>query len=560
MKYFSGSGKSGLHERLIELWLDSASERAYQPAFVQMLVGQGHRVLHSTRHGPLEFGKDVITVAPDGVPCAYQLKGNPGGRLNRTQFREIQPQLHELVATAITYPGAPEVHHRSYLVTNGFVEEDVILLIQQMNSTWCRQGFGAQPLKVLSRGDLLAMAQETGTTLWPFSLSGIEGVVALLAHRGDAHLPLLRLDAILSDIYKLELKAELLTEAELERRIPVAALLVSIALRNFAGSSNHYAVASAWALYFTYTVAALEHHGVRRCGEASLSAARDAAFAALGALTAEAVGRDRFVEGQTWTDTEFVPARTALVNALMAVHWLWSRSEGLGPPHADDPGEKLQGGFAEGGLWGEGAIPQLLAHHWYLSASAGREADADRLGSLLSLVVMAQSGQCNLMPLAPPYYGVDDAILHRNCRFLPGVYDPLENDHSSGQSFAAMGLLQLIVQAGAKAKAKAVWPLFTGLVHRSFRPASPWQFCLVRSPQGRDEEVILPPHGEWSELQQLAFDPSLAGVPSRLAADPLMLLLFIIVCPHRMTPDVARYLGRKLGAPPDSGPLVAEPA
>ena len=28
-----------------------------------------------------EFGKDVIAVAPDGVPCAFQLKGNPGKRL-----------------------------------------------------------------------------------------------------------------------------------------------------------------------------------------------------------------------------------------------------------------------------------------------------------------------------------------------------------------------------------------------------------------------------------------------------------------------------------------------
>ena len=64
-------------EKLIEHWLDSIGELGYQSAFVQMLVGQGHTILHSTRHMPIEFGKDVITIDPDGIPCAYQLKGNP---------------------------------------------------------------------------------------------------------------------------------------------------------------------------------------------------------------------------------------------------------------------------------------------------------------------------------------------------------------------------------------------------------------------------------------------------------------------------------------------------
>ncbi len=80
-------------ERLIEYWLDSATERSYQPAFVQMLVGEGHQILHSTRHASIEFGKDIVSIAPDGVPCAYQLKGNPGGRLTGSQLRDIASQL-----------------------------------------------------------------------------------------------------------------------------------------------------------------------------------------------------------------------------------------------------------------------------------------------------------------------------------------------------------------------------------------------------------------------------------------------------------------------------------
>ena len=74
-------------ERLLEGWLDNATERAYQTPFCQMLVARGHKVIHNTRHAPTEFGKDVITVDPDGRVCAFQLKGNPSTRLTLHQFR-----------------------------------------------------------------------------------------------------------------------------------------------------------------------------------------------------------------------------------------------------------------------------------------------------------------------------------------------------------------------------------------------------------------------------------------------------------------------------------------
>jgi hypothetical protein len=107
-------------EKLLENWLDSTSERCYQASFVQMLAAQDYCVLHSTRHCGLEFGKDVIAIAPDGVPCAFQLKGNPGGRLGLKEFRDnIQPQLIQLMSQPIVFPGvSTAVEHRSYLVSD----------------------------------------------------------------------------------------------------------------------------------------------------------------------------------------------------------------------------------------------------------------------------------------------------------------------------------------------------------------------------------------------------------------------------------------------------------
>lgn len=110
-------------EKLLENWLDNASERSYQPVFVQMLSAQGYHVVHSTRHQILEYGKDILAVDPDGVGCAYQLKGNPGGSLGLRQFRdEVQPQLVQMMSQAIVFPGFPDGPHRSISWSTGLFD------------------------------------------------------------------------------------------------------------------------------------------------------------------------------------------------------------------------------------------------------------------------------------------------------------------------------------------------------------------------------------------------------------------------------------------------------
>ena len=122
-------------EKLLENWLDRASERSYQAVFVQMLAAEGYTVLHSTRHCLLEYGEDSLAIAPDGVGCAFQLKGDPGGRMKISEFRkDIQPQLTQLMARSPSYPGCPTGPHRAYLVSNGQFEEEVQVAVREMNN------------------------------------------------------------------------------------------------------------------------------------------------------------------------------------------------------------------------------------------------------------------------------------------------------------------------------------------------------------------------------------------------------------------------------------------
>ena len=174
-----------MNERLVENWLDSVNERTYQVPFCQLLCAKGHRILHSSRHSPIELGKDIISIAPDGVLCAYQLKGNPGTRLTLSQYREIEPQLLQLVNYSIPHPALPRTKkHRSYLVTNGFVEEETIHAINQMNEGFIRDGFFNRKLEVIQRGDLLRDFYDMGLNLWPSDLAEINLLLELIVSDG----------------------------------------------------------------------------------------------------------------------------------------------------------------------------------------------------------------------------------------------------------------------------------------------------------------------------------------------------------------------------------------
>lgn len=530
-------------ERLTEYWLDSASERSYQPAFVQMLIAEGHRVLHSTRHAPIEFGKDVVTIGPDGVACAFQLKGNPGGRITSRQMREeIQPQLFQLVTQAIPYPGIPDGPHRSFLVTNGGIEEEAQRVITDMNRQFER-AYGPDAIQVWTRGDLLDRARRMGSSLWPFGVTDLSALLEMLTHRGDDMLPLRKIHALLCSIYRLSDTENRCTRAEIPRLVTSAAILIAVALSNFGRKDNHVAVTSAWVLFFSYTIAVCARAGVPVTAEISdcLDAARQTVFESLTSLAGEAMDREHLTEGEAWADNELYHARSALIYGLVSTLWLWCKRDGL----RFDGIEAVEGflplRFHDRALWGEAAVPQLLAHYWHISQRDPSQQSEMQLGRLLQTLLDCQRER-GKEPLASPYYGIDAVVRHQHWDLLPGD-DPIEDESFVGKSYCAEGILHLIVRANLKIFCKLAWPDFARVVHRRFDVPNRWQFGLIHVETGSARETIVPARYEWSQLQADAARCRTPMVPNELADDPIMLLLLTIIVPQRATPDVVRYLG-----------------
>jgi hypothetical protein len=514
-----------------------------------MLAAEGHVVVHSTRHAPIEFGKDVITLAPDGVPCAFQLKGNPGGRLTLSQLRATKEQLLELVTQPIVHPAINfNRRHRCYLVTNGEADEEVHRSLDDINRQIQRLGFGARRIKLWQRGHLLSMATRLGSSLWPSEIDDLNILLELLVHRGDDVLPASKIHNLLQKLLHLfEDDKKRRRRGEMERLGTSAALLIGVALGNFSRADNHYATISAWTMYIVYWIAACERHKVRISGIAKscIELARTAIMDALVSLCKEIKENKDLIPKNAIEIAPIFQGRATLVYALMSVYWLWSEEVGwLVSEDRQFLMEWLPRNYDKSILWGEGAVPQYLAHYWYISRTDATSSSASLLGGLLGAVIdLCTTEVASNFP--NPYFTFEEVMRHHLSHFLQDADEPLQDESGVMTSYTALSLLHLLVRMNLKRSCKMLWPDITRLGMKHFEPEEAWQYGLWRSKRGRELTVQPTPATRWDDLVKAARDCRVLNAPSALLKEKHILLLHAIIFPYRATPEIIRYLGRQ---------------
>ena len=249
--------------RLLENWLDSSSERAFQAPFCAILVSEGHTLLHSTRHCGMELGKDIISIAPDGVPCAFQLKSASSGKLGLRHWRdEISQQVIDLVNLPVRHPSLPQSPpwHRAYLVTNGEIEEEMSRAIDDLNAGWSQRGHPELHLHVISRGQFLHSALLLGEALWPSEPFDLKTFLEFLIEDGTARLDRKRF-AFLIEVSLLAHEDDAIlapTSTASRRRLSAGVILCAHALSTFHKQGNHVAEVYGWTIFAAYVLLCAE--------------------------------------------------------------------------------------------------------------------------------------------------------------------------------------------------------------------------------------------------------------------------------------------------------------
>ena len=334
----------------------------------------------------MEMGKDIITIAPDGTPCAFQLKA---GNISLAKWRsEVSPQIEDLVVGKINHPSIDNSrHHRSYLVTNGNIAEEVSRAIDDRNRTWENQNQSYLHLQTIVRGELLGKAKTLGTDLWPSELTDIKTLLEMFLEDGKGILPKEKLASLFESTFVLD-NERTPSKNHCRRTIASAGLLCAISTSSFSNENNYAAGIEAWMLYIAYVFALAERWTLSvDTYKEELEIATETLYNSLANLCNEIRERKDLVEGSYLEDSYVHDVRVTWLLGLLSIYALWRCRDGVPKNEIDDflrefckeKRNRLK-------LWGEAAIPQWLSFFWYFRKIDGTMEPDVLLGHLISLI------------------------------------------------------------------------------------------------------------------------------------------------------------------------------
>lgn len=531
-------------ERLVETWLDNQTERRYQAAFVQMLVSLGWSVLHSTRHSALEFGKDVVARNPEGELFAFQLKGNPGSRLTKSEAQGLVPQIEELnkVPLPRNFRKVRERHH-AVLVTNGEIDEEAQTLLALMAED-VGETTAAISFKWWGRGELITRFLSTAGQVWPTSPKGTRTLLNLMAADGKDLPDLKAFTEVLVETAPVETGKASATL--LNSRVSSTLLISEIAKAQWYEEDNHHA------LYQLTIIATMYVSRFVRGNKGRKALVRD--YARLAETHAQDLLREAqntfFEPSTTWTggdplsEIDIMWHRRNLV-AECAAYLLMSKPDQDGDYDSAYARAMVSASLAEPKLWGEGAIPSLIMRYWSVYKWGGISAEFGLAAILQQLISVSRGHVQNTLPLAGPYYDFTSCWARSQGAFWladPGILE----DSFDERMWMARTILLMLAKRNMKVTCKQLWPDFSHILHEAISMA-PGDFrdCLL-SVEG---ELISRTYYAltWQELLQEVRELE-AGCDhlSDFEEAPWIVAAYVSIVPYRAWEPVMLWLDRRL--------------
>jgi len=531
-------------ERLLENWLDNCSERSLQFAFCQILIDDGHTVLHSSRHAPIEHGKDIITVDGSGEPCAFQLKVTGGKKLTKNVLSALMTQLTELVTAKIEHPSLKSGKwHQSFLVLNGDLEEEATDLLTKFNEGWVSKGFPENQVRTIVRGELLDRAIAITGRLFPAELVLFKLLLELYLEPGNGMIPKDKYATLIRDsLPMLGIVAENTSVAKSVRAVTATAIINTLALSSFSEKNNSFAEIEAWVLYVSHVAAVIDRFGFDdQQLNNSIELVEYHIYSLLDQLVAETSQNPSAIEGDPLTDQMFYRVRVTLLCGLIGTYSLWNRFLGIDDDKEQFCRQFVQDNIKKAVLWGEAAVPQYLSTFWYLKRTDATPKPDFLIAGLLEAICNRNSSKSQI-GLPNPYYDAESVVLAAS-----GLPEAKIDDTFNEHAFTAEALLHLFVRRNWKQHSKFLWPGFTRLMCCTIEFDEGWLRYLWRvDDQGVNQSTRPELTKDWSTLKEEAFESSGVNLPSTLKKYPLLFLLFLIVYPHRCDSESVRWLDSTL--------------
>lgn len=488
----------------------------------------GHTVVMADPYTGNEHGKDVVSIDPEGVLCAYQLKW---GDLNTDKFRDILPQLEILRKTPIRLVDIKKMPQRVFLVTNGElrggVEEEIVLLNE---GDWKKR-----PLEKIDRSKLLKGFMEMSGGFMPTNRSFYKELVELTFEDGTGMPNLEKVYVFLAEIMGID---NIKTNAQRRRDISTAILYAYMIIQTYVEQENYTSIS-----YILTILGGLIIH----LGE-KYELDENMWVNSYKMIWHDLWHYSKLVEDEierNWFDSLLTNpllvnihgAHTQLALNIIFAYKLsqiisWKNDVKLDPKIYTNCLKFIY----EGSL-----VPLIFISYFMQNAGSNK---LIKIG-VDTLIIQNSSIDENSVPLLPPYFELQDImeILFRIKK------EDLKLRDYQGSSYMIGPLIDMLVRRWEKEYLKSIWSGLTFIQMEEFILNNPIDYYNWRNKNG-ENHTLLPRHEEkWSNLEKRASQNFEQLLPKNFSKFPEFLPYFLIVHTHRVDRNTIGFLDQKLRKP-----------
>ncbi|OEC84390.1 MULTISPECIES: hypothetical protein [Methanobacterium] len=389
-------------EKAIENWLINTNEINYLVAFCQVLLNEGHHVFKT--HGPLEHGKDVISIDSNNNYFAFQLKG---GDINTTEYGKIKSQIDELVEISIDHPSFdPDKLHKSYLVTNGLVDSFANEKINKYNKEYVKRGY--EKLNICDKNNLLKIFIDAQGKFIPKEFDDFYLFLDLLTLDGKDFLPKEQfLDFLDHIIFKKIPKRK----SDRSNAISSSLIIVSYLLDPFQRENNYYALFEAWTCLASSVIRFVERTKLKEeLWIESFNLILSEIERNLLLLKEEILSKTDFAEGSiVGENRKIYNSRILMVIGTLAaleIYYFKSESSYI---FDNDVFKLIKDNINNLFFWGESAFPYYFNLIKYLELNKENDLAEEILEDIF-IQIIEKNQPRNNYGIANPYYSAKDVL------------------------------------------------------------------------------------------------------------------------------------------------------
>lgn len=517
-------------ERAIENWLANTNERNYQTPFCQVLFQEGHTPIYISSHGPMEQGKDIITIDPDGGCCAYQLKT---GNIDLAEWRRIRGEVEELIQLPAIHSSVDSTKtHKSFLVTNGKTTDTVRIQIDYMNRDNKQKKRAYSYLEIINGQKLLRRFIRAQGRFVPRQLKEFSSFLNLFLSDGT--------DFFLKDKYFNFLTNTFFSDFPRQKSAAINAISGSIImtgyiLNPYQRKNNHYALFEAWTCLASCITWFAKKTKLKKSDWLnSWKLVLSETTRNLSLLSKETLERKDFLEGSWRGDGgPLYEARVTIVLGTLAALELHLHK--VDRDHVCDSQllVRVRDNLDILYFWGESSFPYFFSLIKYLELNNENQLAVSLLDRVFGIIVKSNSAECRT-GLPNPYYGVTDV--------LEAGFAMKEIDFTgfAGSSYTLETIILMMARRNRKKLLEDNWRRLSHIQFEEFRVDNVEDLFLWRAEIGSNYRKFPNPTQSWAELLKEA---RTASPGTKIYEEYLELLRFLIlVYPHRATSQIIGLL------------------